>query len=81
MSSQKKLTPFICVLKNGRTVEVKAEKEMDLGEICHKRYKSYPVQITKKPFVRQEHLTDRPFANDSALRSLRKRMNAKAGAR
>lgn len=73
-SKTRKLTEYICELKGGRKVEVLAEKMMDVGGICHKKYGEFPASVKKKPFKMPEHLTQR-LSSHEGLRELRKSMN------
>ena len=74
---RKKMNVYLCTLKSGRVVEIRAENDLETGEICHKKYKEYPVLVEKKPFVRHEHLMNRPFSQNDDLRNLKRQLEKK----
>lgn len=58
-----RLTTYLCTLQSGRVVELSAKQLMDVGELCFKKFKQYPIDVKKKPFEPKEQLTYRPFAD------------------
>lgn len=70
----KKLITFICTLKGGKKVEIRATEKLEVGKLCFDKHKEWPIDVEKKPFKMPEHLTQR-LGNHEGLKQLQKSLN------
>lgn len=75
IASKPKVVTYICTLPGGKKVEVRATSSEEAITVCAKRYKHIPVDLTKKPYERSEHLTTRPLLQNSDLVDLKKQLS------
>lgn len=70
----KKLITFICTLRGGKKVEIRATEKLEVGKLCFDKHEEWPIDVEKKPFKMPEHLTQR-LGNHEGLKKLQKSLN------